>query len=106
MPVVLVTGLDPSTVAPAYDGGPDASLGKPCRPETLSAVLKLLVQRSGPRPSPRRSARSADLGPLSRARCPLCGIAGALVDVSGSFHCQQCGKEGRMERSLYVDTQS
>jgi hypothetical protein len=92
-------------VAPAYEGGPDAALGKPCRPETLSAILKLLVQRSAPRVV-RRAARSAEPGLLSRARCPLCGIAGALVDVSGGFHCQQCGREGRMERSLYVDTQS
>jgi CheY-like chemotaxis protein len=105
VPILLVTGLDPDTVVPSYDGGPDASLGKPCRPETLTAVLKLLVQRGAPRPAVRH-ARPAHHGPLSRARCPLCGIAGALVETSGRFHCQQCGREGQMERQLYVDTQS
>ena len=104
IPVVLVTGLDPSRVAPAYDGGPDAQLGKPCRPETLTGVIKLLVQRAARRRPPRASARRN--AELSRACCPLCGTAGALVDASGRFHCQQCGKEGTMDRESYVDTQS
>ena len=104
IPVVLVTGLDPAQVAPAYGGGPDAQLGKPCRPETLTGVIKLLVQRAGAR-RPRRAGPRPH-AELSRARCPLCGIAGALVDASGRFHCQLCGKEGTMDRESYVDTQS
>jgi CheY-like chemotaxis protein len=104
IPIVLVTGLDPAAVAPAYDGGPDAQLGKPCRPEMLTGVIKLLVQRTAPR-KPARDAPRAH-GTLSRARCPLCGIAGALVDAAGRFHCQQCGQEGTLERALYVDTES
>jgi CheY-like chemotaxis protein len=102
--IVLVTGMDPVTAAEASDGGPDARLGKPCRPETLTDVLKLLVQRTGRRaPEPRHAG-----GPpsLTRARCPLCGIAGALVDAAGRFHCQQCGQEGRLARQFYVDTPS
>jgi len=102
--VVLVTGMDPVTVAEASDGGQDARLGKPCRPETLTGVLKLLVQRTGRRaPEPRHGG-----GPpsLTRARCPLCGIAGALVDAAGRFHCQQCGQEGRLAREFYVETPS
>jgi CheY-like chemotaxis protein len=98
IPIVLVTGLEPASVSTAYDEGPDALLGKPCRPDALTGVLKLLVQRGGP---PRRPIASVDaVGPLSRARCPLCGLAGALVDTAGRFHCQQCGKEGRMEPGL------
>ncbi len=102
--VVLVTGMDAAMAAEAYDGGPDARLGKPCRPETLTGILKLLVQRAGRRaPEPRHGE-----GPpsLTRARCPLCGIAGALVDAAGRFHCQQCGKEGRLASEFYVETQS
>ena len=105
VPIVLVTGLDPATVSPAYEGGPDALLGKPCRPETLTGVLKLLVRRAAPRPAPRPPARPAIACALVRARCPLCGIGGALVDDAGRFHCQQCGQEGQMERNLHVDTQ-
>ena len=105
VPIVLVTGLDPATVSASYDGGPDALLGKPCRPETLTGVLKLLVQRvSARRPARPSQAHQAD--GLARARCPLCGIPGALVDAAGRFLCQQCGKEGRLERDFYVDTQS
>lgn len=104
MPVVLVTGLDPARVAPAYEGGPDAQLGKPCRPETLTGVLKLLVQRSVPR-TPRRERTRSATG-VSRARCPLCGTAGALVDAAGRFHCQQCATEGAIDRELYLDAQS
>ena len=46
MPIVLVTGMDPSDVAAEYAGAADALLGKPCRPETLTGVLKLVVQRT------------------------------------------------------------
>jgi len=104
LPVVLVTGLDPSRVLPAYDGGPDAVLGKPCRPETLTAVLKLLVQRARPQ-SPAPSPKAEDEAIVSRARCPLCGVTGALVDATGRFHCQQCGREGRLDRDAYLDSQ-
>src|SRR3954471_24993684 len=84
IPIVLVTGLEPASVSPACDGGPDALLGKPCRPETLTGVLKLLVQRGTPRTPPQpRAAEPA--GILARARCPVCGIAGALVDHAGRF---------------------
>jgi CheY-like chemotaxis protein len=103
VPIVLVTGLDPARVSPAYDGGPDALLGKPCRPETLSAVLNLLVQRA-PRAVRRAPARTSDAAVVARARCPLCGVSGALVDAAGVFHCQQCGKEGRIDRDAYLDT--
>jgi len=48
VPIVLVTGMEPSTVAAEYGGGADALLGKPCRPETLTGVLKLVAQRTGP----------------------------------------------------------
>jgi len=34
-----------------YSGRADALLGKPCRPETLTGVLKLLMQRTGARPA-------------------------------------------------------
>jgi CheY-like chemotaxis protein len=105
IPIVLVTGLDPLTVAPAYDGRADAQLGKPCRPDTLTGVLKLLVQRTPAHASTRQAAPRPH-GSLSRARCPVCGIGGALVDASGRFHCQQCGKEGTMDRARYVDTHS
>lgn len=104
VPVVLVTGLDPASVVPAYEGGPDALLGKPCRPETLTAVLKLLVQRPPVPKSPRATGEPA--APLERARCPLCGVAGPLVDGTGRFTCQQCGREGRLDPALYVDSQS
>jgi CheY-like chemotaxis protein len=102
--VVLVTGTDPAAAAQAYDGAPDARLRKPCRPETLARVLKLLVERAAVRaPEPRGSDAA---GTLTRASCPLCGIAGALVDGEGRFHCQQCGQEGRMARDLcHVETQ-
>ena len=102
IPIVLVTGLDPAAVAPAYDGSADAQLGKPCRPETLTGVIKLLVRRTRAHASTRETPRPPVR--LSRARCPLCGIGGALVEASGRFHCQQCGKEGTMDRALYVDT--
>jgi CheY-like chemotaxis protein len=104
IPIVLVTALDRVAVAPACDGGADAQLGKPCRPETLTGVLKLLVQRRPAHASTRATRRPH--ASLSRARCPLCGIGGALVDASGRFHCQRCGKEGTMDRALYVDTHS
>jgi CheY-like chemotaxis protein len=99
--IVVLTGLEPADVAGAYDGGPDARLGKPCRPETLTGVLKLLVKRASHRAHAPRHAETAS---LARARCPLCGIGGALVDAAGRFHCQQCGKEGRVAPDLYVDT--
>jgi CheY-like chemotaxis protein len=104
VPIVLVTGFDPFQVAPAGDGGADAQLGKPCRPETLTGVIKLLVQRKAVRKPPRGTSRTQPA--LTRARCPLCGIAGALVDAAGRFHCQQCGREGTMARDQYVDTQA
>jgi CheY-like chemotaxis protein len=103
LPIVLVTGLDPAAVSPSYHGGPDALLGKPCRPDTLTAVLKLVVQRSGPRPTAAAASSPAE-PPLRQARCPRCGIPGALVDGTGRFHCQQCGQEGRIPPLLYVDT--
>ena len=104
VPVVLVTGLEPATVSTAYDEGADALLGKPCRPETLTSVLKLLVRRSSaPRTARKRREAAA---PLERAGCPLCGIPGALVDGSGRFTCQQCGREGRLDPAQYVELQS
>jgi CheY-like chemotaxis protein len=105
LPTVLVTGLDPASVSPSYQGGPDALLGKPCRPETLTAILKLLVQRNAPRAGAAAAPPVAHSS-LRRARCPLCGLPGALVDASGLFHCQQCGKEGHIEPDLYIDTLS
>lgn len=106
VPVLFVTGFDPSRVSPAYDGGPDAQLGKPCRPDTLIAVLKLLVQRSSGVRRARESSRQKELSALTRARCPLCGTTGALIDSAGVFYCQQCGKEGRMEPALFLDPSS
>jgi CheY-like chemotaxis protein/ribosomal protein S27AE len=106
IPIVLLTGLDPARVSRDYGGGPDALLRKPCRPETLTAVLKLLVQRTGPRTLARPAPDHAHAGALTRARCPVCGIAGALADHTGRFHCQQCGKEGRMERDRSVGPES
>jgi CheY-like chemotaxis protein len=44
LPIVLVTGVDPERVVLGPQG-PDAVLAKPCRPETLIAVLKLLIPR-------------------------------------------------------------
>lgn len=104
VPVVLVTGLDPAAISPAYERGPDALLGKPCRPETLTGVLKLLLQR--PPATKTGKKRRTPTAPLERARCPLCGVAGALVDGNGCFTCQQCGTEGRIDPALYVETQS
>jgi CheY-like chemotaxis protein len=49
IPIVLVTGMDPIMVADEYAGGADALLCKPCRPETLTGVLKLVAQRVTPR---------------------------------------------------------
>lgn len=92
VPVVLVTGLDPAGVDPPYEGGPDALLGTPCRRETLIGVLKLLVQRTAAPKAPKPSRQTT--APLERTRCPLCGVAGALIDGRGRFTCQQCGKEG------------
>jgi len=104
IPLVLVTGFDPAAIAPGSGEGPDALLGKPCRPEALTDVLKLLVRRAAPR---RKGARPAvSVARLVRAQCPVCGIPGALVDHAGRFHCQQCGKEGRMDPSLYADVHS
>ncbi len=103
VPIVLVTGMDPERVSAACGGGPDALLGKPCRPETLTGVLKLITQRVPQRRTVTPHVAGA-APPLGRARCPLCGTPGALVDEVGSFHCQQCGREGRFERDLYVDT--
>jgi len=103
IPIVLLTGLDPSVISRAYGDGPEARLGKPCRPETLTGVLKLVVQRVGRRTPP---ARRTEPARLDRAQCPLCGVGGALLDGAGRFHCQLCGKEGRMERELYIDTPS
>lgn len=102
VPVVLVTGVEPASVLAACDGA-DALLGKPCRPATLTGVLKLLVQRP---PAPAIKKSPAPAAPLERARCPLCGVGGALIDGSGRFTCQQCGREGRLEPALYVDTES
>lgn len=104
IPVVLVTGPEPAAVSPAYEAGPDALLGKPCRPETLTGVLKLLVQR--PRATRAAKKRREAAAPLERARCPLCGVAGALVDGSGRFTCQLCGREGRLDPALYAGTRS
>jgi CheY-like chemotaxis protein len=104
VPIVLVTGLDPATVAGSYGTAADALLAKPCRPETLTGVLKLLVERSSAHKPAKIAAGARE--PLGRACCPLCGVTGALVDAAGGFHCQQCGKEGRFDRDLYVDTHS
>jgi CheY-like chemotaxis protein len=101
VPVLLVTALDPATICSGCAGGPDAMLGKPCRPDTLTALLKLLVQRSGG--TRRRGGARAATPPLARARCPLCGTTGALVDGAGLFHCQQCGKEGLLDPGVSVD---
>ena len=102
LPIVLVTGMDPASAASEYGSAPDAVLGKPCRPETLTGVLKLVVQGAGRRvPDTRRPEAPR----LERTQCPLCGIGGALVDAAGLFHCQQCGNEGRMERRHDIDPQ-
>ena len=52
LPIVLVTGMEPADVAAEYGGYADALLGKPCRPDTLTGVLKLVVQRCVPCPNP------------------------------------------------------
>lgn len=83
---------------------PDAVLAKPCRPETLTVVLKLLVQR---RRMAVKSARRSKLppGPAVSVRCPLCGTAGARRAGEGRFHCQSCGKKGGLEPDQFVDAQ-
>src|SRR4051812_39054126 len=68
IPIVLVPGLAPASASPAYDDCPDAILGKPCRPETLTGVVKLLLQRAAPVKARGRGAGAA--APLVRARCP------------------------------------
>lgn len=92
LPILLVTGLDPRELKLGLHHSPDAVLGKPCRPETLTAVLKLLVQR---RRMAAKTTPRAKLppGPVVSARCPLCGTAGALLAGAGLFHCQSCGKD-------------
>lgn len=48
LPIVMVTGLNPQDIAIGGDEGPDAVMSKPCRPDLLSALLKLLVLRERP----------------------------------------------------------
>jgi DNA-binding response OmpR family regulator len=48
LPIVMVTGVDPRTVEMDGGDGPDAVMGKPCRPDLLTALLKLLVRHGKP----------------------------------------------------------
>src|SRR5436190_244327 len=73
-------------------------------PENLFAYEELVQRSAAGRPA-KRDSRGAPAG-VTRARCPLCGIAGALVDGGGCFHCQQCGQDGTPGRELYVDSQN
>jgi len=45
LPIVMVTGLNPRDIAIGGDEGPDAVMSKPCRPDLLTALLKLLILR-------------------------------------------------------------
>jgi CheY-like chemotaxis protein len=102
LPILLVTGLDPRELKLGTHDAPDAVLGKPCRPETLTAVLKLLVQR---RKFAARSVRRSKLppGPVTSVHCPLCGTTGALRAGDGLFLCQSCGKDGPPAPEGFVD---
>jgi len=102
LPILLVTGLDPREPKLGSHNSPDAVLSKPCRPETLTAVLKLLVQR---RRISAQATRGKQLppGPVVSVRCPLCGTSGALMAGEGMFLCQSCGKEGSPEPGPFID---
>ena len=45
LPILMVTGLNPRDIPIGGDEGPDAVMSKPCRPDLLTAVLKLLIVR-------------------------------------------------------------
>ena len=45
LPIVVVTGVDPREIELGRRDGPDAVMGKPCRPDLLTALLTLLVTR-------------------------------------------------------------
>jgi CheY-like chemotaxis protein len=104
LPILLVTGLDPRGLKLGSRDSPDAVLAKPCRPETLTSVLKLLVQR---RRMAVKSTRRSKLppGPVVSVRCPLCGTAGALCAGEGRFFCQSCARESALEPDHFVDAQ-
>jgi CheY-like chemotaxis protein len=104
LPILLVTGLDPRELKLGSHKSPDAVLSKPCRPETLTAVLKLLVQR---RRMAATAARTSKLppGPVVSVRCPLCGTTGALSAGEGIALCQSCGKEGSPDPDQLIDAQ-
>jgi CheY-like chemotaxis protein len=104
LPILLVTGLDPRELKLGSHTSPDAVLSKPCRPETLTAVVKLLVQR---RRMEAKATRGTQLppGPVVSVRCPLCGTSGALMAGEGMCLCQSCGKEGSLEPGPFLDAQ-
>jgi CheY-like chemotaxis protein len=53
LPIVMVTGLNPRDITMGGDEGPDAVMSKPCRPDLLTALLKLLILRERASASPR-----------------------------------------------------
>ena len=48
LPIVMVTGLNPRDITIGGEECPDAVMSKPCRPDLLTALLKLLILRESP----------------------------------------------------------
>jgi CheY-like chemotaxis protein len=61
LPIVMVTGLNPREIAIGGEDSPDAVMSKPCRPDLLTALLRLLIGRE------RASSKSSASGGAIRA---------------------------------------
>ena len=73
LPVLMVTGLNPRDISIGGVECPDAVMSKPCRPDLLTAVLKLLIARarsSGPAVGKRPDDPSAPPPGESQAEFP------------------------------------
>jgi DNA-binding response OmpR family regulator len=75
LPILLVTGLDPRGLKLGSRDSPDAVLAKPCRPETLTSVLELLVQRR------RMAVKSHAARSFRRVRSSACAARSAAPRV-------------------------
>jgi transposase-like protein len=81
-------------------------MSKPCRPDLLTALLRLLVMRAKPAvdaAAQRAAAIEAPAVHHMSVRCPLCGAFGAELGPNGQFSCESCGREGTLRRDQFID---
>lgn len=67
LPIVMVTGLNPREIPIGGPDCPDAVMSKPCRPDLLTALLRLLIARQRPEAgteaaAPRSRSQTEDAG--------------------------------------------